>query len=154
MSSPPHETAKRVELDSLIMNLKKNLQTFSDKDVPPTSMCAAKRPASLAETSMVMENVMQPPPTNSGSKHNQCVCFFVNKAMFTTELFCFFFLFLLCIRPSFLYYSEKVVQNRREMIRTRFSVLYLCIWSLLLTMSVHLFSYVQKKMSIAYPYYS
>lgn len=152
--SSPQDTGKRVELDSLIMNLKKNLQTFSQEEKAPSVVVAP----SVADMSiMAVDNVVATSSTSKpsfASSQNKYLCFFVNKAMFSTELFCFFFILLLCIRPSFLYYSEKIVQNRREMIKTRFSVLYLCIWSVVFTLMVHIMSYIQRKMSISFPYYS
>jgi hypothetical protein len=139
-----HDGGKGVELDSLIMNLKHKLQTFSDpeKEKAPSVVAAYTSSAAVANA---------PPLVVENNNKNKYMSYFIHKGLFSAELFVFFFLLLLVVRPSFLYYNERVMRNRREMIRTKFSVLYLFLWSMFLTLVVHLMAYVQRKMAVAFP---
>ena len=151
MTSSSVDGGKRHELDSLIMNLRKNLQTF---DMPVDNATTAIKAPSVVANSVSASHDVSPPIVieSNPSKHHFYICWFMHKCLFTTEIFVFFIIILAMMRPSFLYYDEKISnERRRHMIRTRFSILYLILWSGFFTMLIHIMMFVQKKLALAYP---
>lgn len=141
---------KRHELDSLISNLRKNLQTFSD--APVESQPYPKPPSVVVASSICGNQDVISPVIMEKPKHHFYLCWFMNKCLLTSQIYVFFIVMLSILRPSFLYYDEKIAsERRRNMIRTRFSVFYLFIWAALFTMVIHIMIFVQKKVALAYP---
>jgi hypothetical protein len=68
---------------------------------------------------------------------------FVRHGMLSTEIFIFFLILLSVIRPSFLYRRIKSKEGN-EMVQTRFSLLFLIMYSATFTAIIHVLMYIQK----------
>lgn len=62
----------------------------------------------------------------------------------SAEILIFFLILLSVMRPSFLYHQEKVKEGN-EMVRTRFSLVLLLIYSVSFTAMIHIMMYIQKR---------
>lgn len=84
-------------------------------------------------------------PVKKKKWYQKYVHFFLTHCFFTTELFVFFVLLFSIIKPSFLYYNQKVIHNKREMIRTHFSFMYLFFYSAFFTGCIHIMILINSK---------
>lgn len=53
------------------------------------------------------------------------------------EFFLFFIVFLSIIKPPFLYVRQRRTSNRNEVVRSRFSIIYLLFYSMFFTVVIH-----------------
>lgn len=131
------------KFDELIHSLKKDIQSLpsvgsvaihADDTQPITS------PTVIVATTDANNN------TCTDNYTNKYIKIFVRHGMLSAEFFLFFMLLLGVVRPSFLYYREKMyIQNgRREFIKTHFSILYLVSYSILFTCILHLLIFIQR----------
>jgi len=75
------------------------------------------------------------------------VLLFVRHGMLSTEILVFFLILLSVLKPSFLYRQVKVKEGN-EMVRTRFSVMLLFVYSISFTAMIHVMMHIQKKVFV------
>lgn len=132
------------KFDELINNLKRDIQSLPSVDGSKRE--CVNVPTSIEEVVMasppsIQQEYMMEEPSTRKSKY---VKLFVRHGLLSVEFFLFFFILLSITKPSFLYYSERVYQNGRELLRTHFSFLYLVSYSLFFTCIFHVLIMIHK----------
>jgi len=134
--------------DTLIHNLKKDLQTLpSLEDASKLSeikVCKPVVPEEIAIETTSMSSDEGSHQHHPGGMKSKYIYLFMKHGLLSTEFFIFFLILLSIVRPPFIYYNEKIYRNRREFIRTRFSFLYLFVYSGLFTIMIHIMMLLQK----------
>ena len=135
-----------VDFNKLIQNLKHDLRS-----IPSTGECAMMDVASsspqphvtVATDPSVVDGVVTEKKKSSKDMRKVYLVMFVRHGMLSTEIFIFFLILLSVIRPSFLYRRIKSKEGN-EMVQTRFSLLFLLIYSVTFTAIIHVLMYIQK----------
>jgi len=133
-----------VDFNKLIQNLKHDLRS-----IPSTGECAMVDVASPSQrhvaptTDGSVVDVVVTEKKKSKDMRKVYLAWFVRHGMLSTELFIFFLILLSVIRPSFLYRRIKSKEGN-EMVQTRFSLLFLIMYSATFTAIIHVLMYMQK----------
>lgn len=132
------------KFDELLHSLKKDIQSLpsvAGDDI------IVKLPTDTSSANKINNNaIICNDDSPSATPSNKYIKLFLKHGFLSIELSVFFIILLGAIKPSFLYYREKVyIQNgRREFIKTHFSIFYLISYSIFFTLIVHFLMFLQQ----------